>query len=89
MSHSASVPRALSPLRYGLSPFEHALGESGGSVQLAVLSGSIRWPRSSPYPEGLHRLVDWMVQRDVRQRPTALAVMQRAEAMLASLPPDG
>ncbi|CAI7806725.1 unnamed protein product [Closterium sp. NIES-53] len=42
---------------YGQSPFEFSLGESGGSLQLAVMSGTIKWPHpplsassSSPSP---------------------------------------
>ncbi|CAI5949107.1 unnamed protein product [Closterium sp. NIES-65] len=42
---SATVVKAyhIAYLLY-LSPFEFSLGESGGSLQLAVMSGTIKWP---------------------------------------------
>ncbi|CAI5525204.1 unnamed protein product, partial [Closterium sp. Naga37s-1] len=110
---------------YGQSPFEFSLGESGGSLQLAVMSGTIKWPHpplpassSSPspalmdapgssggdfsgfsaaggaggevvgYPAPFHRLVEWMLQQDVKQRPTAAQVVEKIEHMIATLPPS-
>ncbi|TYK28118.1 serine/threonine-protein kinase 16-like [Cucumis melo var. makuwa] len=45
-----------SPYRYGLSPFEYALGESGGSLQLAIVHAQIKWPvaPNPPYSDTLH-----------------------------------
>ncbi|CAI7871137.1 unnamed protein product [Closterium sp. NIES-54] len=110
---------------YGQSPFEFSLGESGGSLQLAVMSGTIKWPHpplsassSSPspalmdapgssggdfsgfsaaggaggevlgYPASFHRLVEWMLHQDVKQRPTAPQVVERIDHMIATLPPS-
>ncbi|CAI5965443.1 unnamed protein product [Closterium sp. NIES-64] len=110
---------------YGQSPFEFSLGESGGSLQLAVMSGTIKWPHpplpassSSPspalmdapgssggdfsgfsaaegaggevvgYPASFHRLVEWMLQQNVKQRPTAAQVVEKIEHMIATLPPS-
>ncbi|CAI5981435.1 unnamed protein product [Closterium sp. NIES-64] len=42
-SHFIFSSSLLNP-RYGQSPFEFSLGESGGSLQLAVMSGTIKWP---------------------------------------------
>lgn len=58
-------------LRYGVSPFEYALGESGGSLQLAIINAQIKWPAgpSPPYPEALHQFVTWMLQPQPAIRP--------------------
>lgn len=44
--------------RYGISPFEYALGESGGSLQLAIVNAQVKWPvgPKAQYPEALHQL---------------------------------
>ena len=60
--------------RYGASPFEYALGESGGSLQLAIINGQIKWPSAGgglkpQYPEALHQFVSWMVQPQATVRP--------------------
>lgn len=73
-----------------MSPFEVTLGEAGGSVQLAVMSGNIKWPPPArpPYPQALHDLVTWMVQTDPAKRPYVKDVIQKIDAMLAKLPPS-
>ncbi|GJP79261.1 hypothetical protein CLOP_g9513 [Closterium sp. NIES-67] len=126
-----SLGCALYATMYGQSPFEFSLGESGGSLQLAVMSGTIKWPHpplatssssASPppalmdtpvsmtasgssadgssgfssatgggflgYPASFHKLVEWMVQQDVKQRPMAAQVVERVEHMIATLPPS-
>lgn len=57
--------------RYGVSPFEYALGESGGSLQLAIVNTQIKWPtgQNPPYPEALHQFVTWMLQPQATVRP--------------------
>ena len=57
--------------RYGVSPFEYALGESGGSLQLAIVNAQIKWPAGPkpPYPEALHQFVTWMLQPQATVRP--------------------
>ncbi|KAI3454884.1 hypothetical protein Pfo_011547 [Paulownia fortunei] len=57
--------------RYGESPFEYALGESGGSLQLATVNAQIKWPAgpNPPYPEALHQFVKWMLQPQAAVRP--------------------
>ncbi|KAF9667684.1 hypothetical protein SADUNF_Sadunf15G0049300 [Salix dunnii] len=56
---------------YGVSPFEYALGESGGSLQLAIVNAQIKWPAGPkpPYPEALHQFVTWMLQPQAAVRP--------------------
>ncbi|KAM0011493.1 putative protein kinase-like domain superfamily [Helianthus debilis subsp. tardiflorus] len=58
--------------RYGVSAFEFALGESGGSLQLAVQNAQIKWETTTPeppYPEALHQFVSWMLQPQPSVRP--------------------
>ncbi|KVH87834.1 serine/threonine-protein kinase 16-like [Cynara cardunculus var. scolymus] len=70
-----SLGCTLFAIMYGASPFEYALGESGGSLQLAIINGQIKWPSASgggpkpPYPEALHQFVSWMVQPQATVRP--------------------
>ncbi|KAI7755713.1 hypothetical protein M8C21_012264 [Ambrosia artemisiifolia] len=66
-----SLGCTLFAIMYGASPFEYALGESGGSLQLAVMNGQIKWPAGPkpPYPEALHQFVSWMLQLQATVRP--------------------
>lgn len=50
--------------RYGVSPFEYALGESGGSLQLAIINAQVKWPagHKPSYPDAFHQFVSWMLQ---------------------------
>nr|XP_043608289.1 serine/threonine-protein kinase 16-like isoform X1 [Erigeron canadensis] len=66
-----SLGCTLFAIMYGASPFEYALGESGGSLQLAILNGQIKWPAGPrpPYPEALHQFVSWMLQPQATVRP--------------------
>lgn len=55
-----------------MSPFEYALGEAGGSLQLAIVNAQVKWPTgpSDPkYPEALHQFVTWMLQPQATVRP--------------------
>ncbi|CAN0871377.1 Serine/threonine-protein kinase 16 [Linum grandiflorum] len=66
-----SLGCTLYAIMYGVSPFEYALGESGGSLQLAVLNAQIKWPvgPKAAYPEALHQFVTWMLQPQATMRP--------------------
>ncbi|KAK6925184.1 Protein kinase domain [Dillenia turbinata] len=66
-----SLGCTLYAIMYGVSPFEYALGESGGSLQLAIVNAQIKWPAGpkSPYPEALHQFVTWMLQPQPTVRP--------------------
>ncbi|XP_021728549.1 serine/threonine-protein kinase 16-like [Chenopodium quinoa] len=59
-----SLGCTLYAIMYGVSPFEYALGESGGSLQLAIVNVQIKWPAGPkpPYPDTLHQFVTWMLQ---------------------------
>ncbi|MBA0821253.1 hypothetical protein Goarm_018122 [Gossypium armourianum] len=66
-----SLGCTLYAIMYGVSPFEYALGESGGSLQLAIINAQIKWPAGPkpPYPEALHQFVTWMLQPQAAVRP--------------------
>ncbi|THG08648.1 hypothetical protein TEA_015518 [Camellia sinensis var. sinensis] len=66
-----SLGCTLFAIMYGMSPFEYALGESGGSLQLAIVNAQIKWPTGpNPlYPDALHKFVTWMLQPQVTVRP--------------------
>lgn len=66
-----SLGCTLYAIMYGTSPFEYALGESGGSLQLAIINTQIKWPAGPkpPYPEALHQFVTWMLQPQPTVRP--------------------
>ncbi|KAI4340171.1 hypothetical protein MLD38_025034 [Melastoma candidum] len=66
-----SVGCTLYAIMYGVSPFEYALGESGGSLQLAIMNAQIKWPvgLNPPYPDALHQFVTWMLQPQPTIRP--------------------
>ncbi|KAJ8560588.1 hypothetical protein K7X08_022448 [Anisodus acutangulus] len=66
-----SLGCTLYAIMYGVSPFEYALGESGGSLQLAIVNAQMKWPTgpSPPYPEALHQFVTWMLQPQATVRP--------------------
>ncbi|XP_057472360.1 uncharacterized protein LOC130760956 [Actinidia eriantha] len=58
-------------IMYGVSPFEYALEESGGRLQLAIVNAQIKWADgpTPPYPEALHKFVTWMLQPQATVRP--------------------
>ncbi|CAI0447226.1 unnamed protein product, partial [Linum tenue] len=70
---------------YGVSPFEYALGESGGSLQLAVLNAQIKWPAGTklPYPEALHQFVTWMLQPQAAVRPRIDDIIIHVDKLIA------
>ncbi|XP_008804427.1 probable serine/threonine-protein kinase DDB_G0291350 isoform X1 [Phoenix dactylifera] len=66
-----SLGCTLYAIMYGVSPFEYALGESGGSLQLAIINAQIKWPPGPdpPYPDALRQFVVWMLQPQPAVRP--------------------
>ncbi|CAM6085546.1 unnamed protein product [Calypogeia fissa] len=73
---------------YGVSPFEYSLGDSGGSLQLAAMSGQIKWPvgPNPPYPDSLKQFVTWMLQPQPTLRPTIEDVCIHIDKLLAKFP---
>lgn len=84
-----SLGCTLYAIMCGQSPFEYSLGESGGSLQLAVMSGQIKWPSEalSAYPESFRQFVSWMLQTSPTLRPTVSDVTTHVEKLLAKLAP--
>jgi serine/threonine kinase 16 len=65
-----SLGCTLYAIMYGSSPFEYAIEESGGSLQLAIVNAKINWPSGAhTYPEALHQFVTWMLQPQATVRP--------------------
>ncbi|KAG9156573.1 hypothetical protein Leryth_006570 [Lithospermum erythrorhizon] len=66
-----SLGCTLFAIMYGSSPFEYALEESDGSLQLTIVNAQIKWPAgpNPPYPESLHQFVKWMLQPQAAVRP--------------------
>lgn len=71
----------------GRSPFESALGQTGGSLALAVLSGKVAWPEAEAEDDeadaALRDVVAFLLRKDWRERPTARDAVARIEARLS------
>nr|GEX90833.1 serine/threonine-protein kinase 16-like [Tanacetum cinerariifolium] len=82
-----SLGCTLYAIMYGVSPFEYALGESGGSLQLAVINAQIKWPTTPKpsYPEGLHQFVSWMLQPQATVQGTEYEAMSMVRVFLEEL----
>lgn len=74
--------------RYGVSPFEYALGESGGSLQLAIVNAQLKWPTgpSPPYPDALHQFVTWMLQPQPAMRPHINDIVLHVDKLMKKYP---
>ncbi|KAH9536235.1 hypothetical protein CY35_17G098200 [Sphagnum magellanicum] len=83
-----SLGCTLFAIMYRESPFEYALEESGGSLQLAVMSGQVKWPPPGPtspsYPNTLRQFVTWMVQPQITMRPRLEDVSIHIDKLLVS-----
>jgi len=75
--------------RYNVSPFEYALGESGGSLQLAIVNGQLKWPAGPipPYPDELRQFVIWMLQPQAAMRPHISDVVLHVDKLIAKYLP--
>jgi len=75
----------LIPCRYNVSPFEDALGESEGSLQLAIVNGQLKWPagHNPPYPDELRKFVIWMLQPQPAMRPHIGDVVLHVDKLIA------
>ncbi|XP_031406826.1 serine/threonine-protein kinase 16 isoform X4 [Punica granatum] len=80
-----SLGCTLYAIMYGFSPFEYALGESGGSLQLAIMNAQIKWPAgpNPPYPEALHQFVTWMLQPQPAIRPCIEDVIIHVDKLIS------
>ncbi|XP_042017729.1 probable serine/threonine-protein kinase DDB_G0291350 [Salvia splendens] len=80
-----SLGCTLFAIMYGESPFEYALGESGGSLQLAIVNAQVKWPAGPnlPYPDALHQFVKWMLQPQATVRPCIDDIIIHVEKLVA------
>ncbi|KHN15181.1 Serine/threonine-protein kinase 16 [Glycine soja] len=80
-----SLGCTLYAIMYGVSPFEYALGESGGSLQLAIVNAQVKWPAGPkpPYPEALHQFVSWMLQPTASMRPRIDDIIIHVDKLVA------
>ena len=69
-------------LLYGASPFERVLEQTGGSLALAVLNGSVDFPQGrSPQAQ---QLVAACLSVQPQQRPPAAQLVRQCEQVLAA-----
>ncbi|XP_020110380.1 probable serine/threonine-protein kinase DDB_G0291350 [Ananas comosus] len=82
-----SLGCTLYTIMYGMSPFEYAIGESGGSLQLAISNGEIKWPvgPETPYPDSLRLFIIWMLQPQPAMRPYIEDVIFHLDKLFAKL----
>ncbi|XP_047974743.1 probable serine/threonine-protein kinase DDB_G0291350 [Salvia hispanica] len=80
-----SLGCTLFAIMYGESPFEYALGESGGSLQLAIVNAQVKWPAgpNPPYPDALHQFVKWMLQSQATVRPRIDDIIIHVEKLVS------
>lgn len=80
-----SLGCTLYAIMYGESPFEYAVGETEGSLQLAIMNAQIRWPssRSSSYPDQLHQFVVWLLQPQISVRPHINDILFHVDKLIA------
>ncbi|KAK3932870.1 Serine/threonine-protein kinase 16 [Frankliniella fusca] len=67
---------------YFKSPFD-AVYERGDSVALAVISGTINFPESSPFPEDIHDLILFMLRVNPMERPYIYSVIEKVTDEIA------
>ncbi|KAE9601892.1 hypothetical protein Lal_00040804 [Lupinus albus] len=80
-----SLGCTLYAIMYGVSPFEYALGESGGSLQLAIINAQIKWPAGPKpsYPDALRQFVSWMLQPQATVRPHIEDILIHVDKLIA------
>lgn len=59
--------------------------EKGDSVALAVLSGNINFPASSPFSEDMHNLISFMLRINPMERPYIYSVLEAAQSLISKL----
>ena len=70
---------------FNVSPFERVLGESGGSLMLAVVNGSVSYPERNRRLPPVRDLVSYCLTVDPGQRPFVADVIDRTNAVLQAL----
>lgn len=70
---------------YAVSPFERVLGESGGSLMLAVINGSCSFPERDRRPPAVRQLVAYCLTVEPGQRPRIADVIERTNTVLQAV----
>ncbi|KAG0232569.1 hypothetical protein BGW42_008083 [Actinomortierella wolfii] len=81
-----SLGCTLYAMAYGTSPFETNQINQGGSIALAVLNGTVRFPmavQQDRYSAEFRDLILWMLVVDPAQRPDIHQVIERLDNLLA------
>ncbi|DBB02259.1 TPA: hypothetical protein ACH3X3_011281 [Trebouxia sp. C0006] len=69
-------------MMYGISPFERAVNEAGGSLALAVINNKLWWPPQDRHTEELRMLVQFCLNSDSQTRPYVGDIISKAKALL-------
>lgn len=69
-------------MMYGISPFERAVNEAGGSLALAVINNKLWWPPQDRHTEELRMLVQFCLNSDPETRPCVGDIISKAKALL-------
>ncbi|PNF39061.1 Serine/threonine-protein kinase 16 [Cryptotermes secundus] len=69
---------------YFKSPFD-AVYERGDSVALAVISGNITFPDSSPYDPEIHELILYMLRVNPMERPYIYSVIEKTLDVISKI----
>lgn len=79
-----SLGCVLYALCFFKSPFD-VIYERGDSVSLAVLSGNIPIPETSPYSADLHDLIIFMLKTNPMERPFIYSVIEKVQDLQAKM----
>ncbi|DBA84178.1 TPA: Serine/threonine-protein kinase 16 [Trebouxia sp. C0004] len=69
-------------MMYGVSPFERAVNEAGGSLALAVINNNLWWPPQDRHTEELRMLVQLCLNSDPQTRPHVSDIISKAKTLL-------
>ncbi|RUS13885.1 hypothetical protein BC938DRAFT_477621 [Jimgerdemannia flammicorona] len=87
-THPQSLGCTLYAMAYGQSPFEANMNEQGGSMALAVLNGTFRFPSDPEFEElytpEFRELIKFCLVTDPKGRPDIHLLIQRVDTMLTS-----
>lgn len=78
-----SLGCVLYALCFFKSPFD-VVYERGDSVSLAVLSGKIPFPESSPYTKELHEMVLFLLKTNPMERPFVYSVIEKLQDLIST-----
>lgn len=77
-----SLGCTLYAMAYHSSPFESHIGEQGGSLALAVISGRVNFPKQDEYSQDVRDLIDYMLVTNHLARPRIEQVIEKTQSLL-------